>query len=243
MYKNRPENTIRWLFFLLLSILIHIAFLIPINQILGLKGQAKQSEQKQIALVLLAQEPEKQINKPSVKAPVKQIAENKKEPRKQIKKEPQKNIKKKNAVATKPKLGKTTLKTDIKKPVIPNKPKAALNPEPKPRLPMATTKKVTQPSLDVGLSQDADKVLSAYQKRLLAHIQKHLMPPKNKTGEIRLQIRIEYSQVATKAIVLNTSNPDLNDWAIKAIYRANPFPPIPKDQNEPYFFRPTLLIK
>lgn len=220
MYKNKPENTARWLLFVFLSILIHAALLIPINQILGLKGHANQGEQKRIALMFLAQEPKKQISPPTVKVPVKQVAESKK------------------VVANKTQSSKkmpTTKPQPVSKPVI-------KKPAPAP-LAMTTTKKLTQPSLDVGLGQEADKTLSEYQKRLLAHIQKHLSPPKNKTGSVRLEIRLEYSQIATKVAVLSSSNSDLNDWAIKAIYKANPFPPIPKNQKEPYFFRPTLLAK
>lgn len=101
---------------------------------------------------------------------------------------------------------------------------------------------VAQKPVHLGMAgSPAEQRIKEYEKRLLAHLQKHLNAPEI-SGELRLEIRIEYSQIATHVKVLKSDNTALNAWALKAVYAANPLPAMPDDVAEPYFFRPSVRV-
>ncbi len=103
------------------------------------------------------------------------------------------------------------------------------------------TKKET--TLNLAGTLTKDKAINQYEKQLLIYLQQKLSAPASLTGKVRLEIRIEYNQIATKVHVLSGGNPTLNAWAVKAIYAANPLPEKPANLAEPYVFRPTLKLQ
>ena len=53
--------------------------------------------------------------------------------------------------------------------------------------------------------------------------------PSNLNGSVRLEIQYSYRQLITQVRVIRSSNDDeFDDWAIKAILGANPYPTVPK---------------
>lgn len=87
----------------------------------------------------------------------------------------------------------------------------------------------------------SDPLERSYQKTLLAHLRNNLSVPQHLDGKVRLEVQFRYRQIATQVHVIQSSgDPELDDWALKAVLSANPFPPIPADLPDGYIFRPTL---
>lgn len=103
-----------------------------------------------------------------------------------------------------------------------------------------------QPDSHPGLTfskeeQASDPLEYSYQQQLLAHLRQRLRAPAGLQGSVRLEIKFSYRQLATHIQVINSSgNPGLDDWAIKAVMAANPFPPVPAELPADYIFRPTI---
>lgn len=82
-----------------------------------------------------------------------------------------------------------------------------------------------------------------YQQLVLAHLRKTLLAPKHYSGSVRVEIRFSYRQIATDVrVVISSGNPFFDEWAVKAILVANPFPPVPPELGDNYVFRPTLKV-
>lgn len=223
MNKNQTHTNIRILLFILLSAGVHLAVLIPINNVIGLHGRAERDLQKNISL---------NINRLKTPNPAQTHIQEK--PTRQSPRQNPNQTSKTSKLDTSKLKPKQTKRVKAQEKTANSKTKKA-----KP-LTLAKTKK---PSFKVGMSPSVDRELSAYQKQLLAHLQKYLRPPAGEVGQVRLEIRIEYAQIATQVSVISSSNEGLNDWAIKSVYRANPLPAIPQGESEPYIFRPTLQVK
>lgn len=216
MNKNQTHTNIRVLLFIVLSAGLHLAVLIPINNVIGLHGYAQIAPQKNISLSINKLKNQNQIQTNIKEKSLTQNIISKSQPSK----------------LDKPKLKAKKIK----------KPKQTVQKITSKTKPL-TTPKIKKPSFKVGMSSSVDSELNPYQKQLLAHLQKYLLPPASEVGQVRLEIHIEYAQIATQVSVISSSNEELNDWAIKSVYRANPLPAIPAGESEPYIFRPTLRVK
>lgn len=103
-----------------------------------------------------------------------------------------------------------------------------------------------QPDSRPGLTfskeeQASDPLEYNYQQQLLAHLRQRLRAPAGLQGSVRLEIQFSYRQLATNIQVIHSSgNPALDDWAMKAVMAANPFPPVPAELPADYIFRPTI---
>jgi TonB family protein len=99
-----------------------------------------------------------------------------------------------------------------------------------------------------GLSMSQDELAidpfeRSFQQQILAHMRNKIRAPNNLHGSVRLEIQYSYRQVITQVRIIRSSNDEeLDDWAIKAILSANPYPSVPKDLPENYIFRPTLQV-
>ena len=89
----------------------------------------------------------------------------------------------------------------------------------------------------------SDPLERDYQQKVLAHLRKTLTAPHSFSGSVRVEIRFSYRQIATDVQVIDSSgNPAFDDWAVKSILVANPFPPVPKELGDNYVFKPTLKV-
>lgn len=111
---------------------------------------------------------------------------------------------------------------------------------------VSTTPDGEQPDSRPGLTfskeeQTSDPLEYSYQQQLLAHLRQRLRAPAGLRGSVRLEIQFSYRQLATNIQVIHSSgNPALDDWAMKAVMAANPFPPVPAELPADYIFRPTI---
>lgn len=111
---------------------------------------------------------------------------------------------------------------------------------------VSTTPDGEQPDSRPGLTfskeeQASDPLEYSYQQQLLAHLRQRLRAPAGLKGSVRLEIQFSYRQLATHIQVIHSSgNPKLDDWAMKAVMAANPFPPVPAELPADYIFRPTI---
>lgn len=111
---------------------------------------------------------------------------------------------------------------------------------------VSTTPDGEQPDSRPGLTfskeeQASDPLEYSYQQQLLAHLRQRLRAPAGLKGSVRLEIQFSYRQLATNIQVIHSSgNPRLDDWAMKAVMAANPFPPVPAELPANYVFRPTI---
>ncbi|QQD22204.1 TonB family protein [Oceanospirillaceae bacterium ASx5O] len=111
---------------------------------------------------------------------------------------------------------------------------------------VSTTPDGEQPDSRPGLTfskeeQASDPLEYSYQQQLLAHLRQRLRAPAGLKGSVRLEIQFSYRQLATNIQVIHSSgNPRLDDWAMKAVMAANPFPPVPAELPANYIFRPTI---
>lgn len=88
-----------------------------------------------------------------------------------------------------------------------------------------------------------DPLERTYEQELLAHLRSKLSAPEHLNGQVRLAIKFKYQQIATEVkIIASSGNAEVDDWAIKSVLAANPFPPEPADLRKDYTFRPTLKI-
>ncbi|MDF1762083.1 MAG: hypothetical protein P1U57_01620 [Oleibacter sp.] len=83
-----------------------------------------------------------------------------------------------------------------------------------------------------------------YYRQLTAHLNARLPAhPKNVSGVLRLQLRIEYGAVITAVTIIDSSGDTITDeWAKRAAISVSPVPPVPKNIAQPYFYRPTLRL-
>lgn len=104
----------------------------------------------------------------------------------------------------------------------------------------------TESTVGLHMSQDElaiDPLERSFQQQILAHMRNKIRAPSNLNGSVRLEIQYSYRQLITQVRVIRSSNDDeFDDWAIKAILGANPYPTVPKDLPENYLFRPTLQV-
>lgn len=109
-----------------------------------------------------------------------------------------------------------------------------------------TSLKPTPEAIGLNVSQDneaLDPLEQQFQQILLAHLRSKLVAPTELFGTVRLAIKFSYRQIATEVVVIHSSgHTALDDWALKAVLAANPFPPIPKELPDDFVFRPTLQI-
>ena len=88
-----------------------------------------------------------------------------------------------------------------------------------------------------------DPLEQSYQQLLLAHLRSKVSAPAELNGSVRLAIKFSYRQIATEVQIIRSSgDPRVDDWALKAVLSANPYPPVPADFPTDYVFRPTLEI-
>lgn len=81
----------------------------------------------------------------------------------------------------------------------------------------------------------------SYVQQLSEHLNRKIIAPAGLSGKIQLRLSIRYRQIATSVTVIKSSgNPATDDWVVKAVLAANPFPPAPEHLPEPYLFYPTL---
>lgn len=103
-------------------------------------------------------------------------------------------------------------------------------------------------SAQLGLVQSPDQAAvdpleQSYQQLLLAHLRSKVSAPAELNGSVRLAIKFNYRQIAAEVQVIRSSgDPRVDDWALKAVLSANPYPPVPTDFPTDYVFRPTLEI-
>ncbi|WP_157729695.1 TonB family protein [Bacterioplanes sanyensis] len=89
----------------------------------------------------------------------------------------------------------------------------------------------------------SDPLERSYQQRLLAHLRGHLVAPAGLHGSVRIELEIRYRQVATRVQIVDSSGSrSVDDWAVRAVLAASPFPAMPPELREPFVFRPTLTI-
>lgn len=106
----------------------------------------------------------------------------------------------------------------------------------------ATTNQTARSGLTISRELlSSDPIERNYQQQVLAHLRNRLAAPPYLSGSVRLEIQFRYRQIATQVQVIHSSgSPQLDDWAIKAVLSANPFPPLPAEIADGYIFRPTL---
>ena len=195
-----------------------------------------------------AQEPAQQSQKPAQK-PAQQAAAEKSASTPQETTEPQAAIAQPQITTTKP--------STVKKPVV--KAKATSNKTIKPRPEteknndssrpesVAQNQKSVQPQAEIkkqkkGLAEEySDPLERNYIQQLLTHLDQKIIAPEQLSGKVRLQISINYGQIVTQVTVINSSgNRAIDDWVVKAVLAANPFPQVPDKFSQPYIFRPTI---
>gem|GEM_PF-2737503 len=142
----------------------------------------------------------------------------------------------------KPSSQTTTSKTP-KKPVAKKEP-AESAATTKPVAEKTTLDKTEQSGLAISKDMlSSDPFEREYQQKVLAHLRKTLLAPKHYSGSVRVEIRFSYRQIATDVrVVISSGNPFFDEWAVKAILVANPFPPVPQELGDNYVFRPTLKV-
>lgn len=118
---------------------------------------------------------------------------------------------------------------------------------PETALPVVTPLPVTTNSLpgreDTDDEQNLDPLERSYQQQVQAHLHNHLLADESFNGSVRLQLTIQYRQIATNVQVIRSSgNPALDQWAVRATIAANPFPKAPRELPDPYVFRPTIKV-
>lgn len=151
------------------------------------------------------------------------------------------NIESKQSTQPKP---KPSSQTDASK--TPKKP--VTKKEPQPKADSIKEKTALDKTEQSGLAISKDMLSSdpfelEYQQKVLAHLRKTLLAPKHYSGSVRVEIRFSYRQIATDVkVVISSGNPFFDEWAVKAILVANPFPPVPKELGDDYVFRPTLKV-
>lgn len=90
----------------------------------------------------------------------------------------------------------------------------------------------------------SDPIERSYQQQILAHLRNKVRAPTDLHGSVRLEIHFQYRQMATQIQVLRPSgNHAVDEWAVRAVMTANPFPPIPPELPAEYVFRPTIQIQ
>lgn len=84
----------------------------------------------------------------------------------------------------------------------------------------------------------------AYFEQLMAHLRQKLPPhPIGMSGQVRLQIKIEYDAVITGVDVITSSEDTrIDEWAKRAALTISPVPAVPSHLPQPYYFRPTLQL-
>lgn len=90
----------------------------------------------------------------------------------------------------------------------------------------------------------SDPLEHAYYELLVAHLNARLPAhPKGVAGKVRLEIKIQFGSVITGVKIINSSgNAATDEWARKAALSVSPVPPVPDKFEQPYYFRPTLLL-
>lgn len=90
----------------------------------------------------------------------------------------------------------------------------------------------------------SDPLERAYYELLVAHLNARLPAhPKGISGRVRLEIKIQYGSVITGVNIIDSSGNTVTDsWARKAALSVSPVPPVPEKFDQPYYFRPTLVL-
>ena len=90
----------------------------------------------------------------------------------------------------------------------------------------------------------SNPIEQAYYETLIDHLNKKLPShPEGISGQLRLQVKIEYSAIITSVTIIDHSgNSATNDWAIRAMLSVSPVPAVPPELAQPYYFRPTLVL-
>lgn len=93
-----------------------------------------------------------------------------------------------------------------------------------------------------GLEEEySDPIERSYAQQILAHLDQHLIAPQHLRGQVRLSLTIRYGQIATQVEVIKSSgSAEVDDWVLKAVLAANPFPAAPAELTSPFIFRPTI---
>lgn len=128
-------------------------------------------------------------------------------------------------------------------------------PSPEPQAASAARPSVTaqsQPASALVLSGQAN---NRYEQRLLDHLKASVPVLKGVSGQVHIEMTISYGQIITQIRVLSVraaSNSNHNSkldadamirrWVVPAVLKANPLPPKPSEYDEPYRFRPVLVL-
>ena len=90
----------------------------------------------------------------------------------------------------------------------------------------------------------SNPIEQAYYETLIDHLNKKLPShPEGISGQLRLQVKIEYSAIITSVTIIDHSgNSATDDWAIRAMLSVSPVPAVPPELAQPYYFRPTLVL-
>lgn len=130
--------------------------------------------------------------------------------------------------------------TNALSPAIPAQPEAPMT--------TPTTRALTAPT-EVQIATQGHQPWSSdphqrhYQQQLMAHLRSRLIAPAGLRGEVRLELVIRYGSMATEVrVIVSSGSRQVDDWAIRAVLAANPFPPVPDHLPQPFVFRPTLNI-
>lgn len=115
-----------------------------------------------------------------------------------------------------------------------------------PHIHPAPTASPQEAQIGLSMSQDElaiDPLERSFQQQILAHLRNKIRAPESWHGSVRLEIQYSYRQIITQVRIIRSSQNDaFDDWAIKAILSANPYPKVPADLPENYVFRPTLQV-
>ena len=134
-----------------------------------------------------------------------------------------------------------------KKPAPQKRPEPEITPDVQPETPEPDANTPAPPSslqTQGNEEQFSDPLERAYYELLVAHLNARLPAhPKGIAGKVRLEIKIQFGSVITGVKVIDGSGDQATDnWARKAALSVSPVPPVPGKFEQPYFFRPTLLL-
>lgn len=140
-----------------------------------------------------------------------------------------------------------TVTNPEKKPSPQNRPKPEITTDVQPETPEPDASTPAPPSslqTQGNAEQFSDPLERAYYELLVAHLNARLPAhPKGISGKVRLEIKIQFGSVITGVKVIDSSGDNATDnWARKAALSVSPMPPVPDKFEQPYYFRPTLLL-
>lgn len=120
------------------------------------------------------------------------------------------------------------------------------------RTPKPKTERSARPSTTAQSQPESTLVLSGqannrYEQRLLDHLKASVPVLKGVSGQVHIEMTISYGQIITQIRVLSVraapnAEAMIRRWVVPAVLKANPLPAKPSDYDEPYRFRPVLVL-